>query len=91
MNMSKECFAKKLGITGQYLGMVEKGQCYLSIEKLKKLCDLTELSADYILFGKNYSLTADTKKIISEFSEKQIETACIAIKDIAMLIKNTQL
>ena len=37
MNMTKESFAKLLGISGQYLGVVEHGKSYLSIEKIKIL------------------------------------------------------
>ena len=44
MNMSKEEFSKLLGISGQYLGIVERGKSCLSIEKLKRLCDLTNTS-----------------------------------------------
>ena len=36
MNMSKEEFSKLLGISGQYLGIVERGGSFLSIEKLKE-------------------------------------------------------
>jgi len=53
MGMTKESFAKEIGISGQYLGIVEHGKSYLSIEKLKVLCDFTNLSADYILFGRD--------------------------------------
>lgn len=89
MNMNKECFAKKLGISGQYLGMVERGQCFLSIEKLRKLCDMTNLSADFILFGKNENLTSEIQNELSKYTEDQIEVACNTLKNIAILIKNT--
>lgn len=89
MNMNKECFAKRLGISGQYLGMVERGQCFLSVEKLKKLCDMTNLSADYILFGKNENLPYEIQNKLSKYTEEQIEVACNTLKDIAILIKNT--
>lgn len=88
MHMNKESFAKKLGISGQYLGMVERGQCFLSIEKLKTLCDFTHLSADYILFGKNDDLTLDIQKQLADYSNEQIKVACNTLKDIAILIKN---
>ena len=88
MNMNKECFAKKLGISGQYLGMVERGQCFLSIEKIKSLCDFTHLSADYILFGKDENLTSEVQQKLADYSDKQIEVACNTLKDIAILIKS---
>ncbi|MBP3502855.1 MAG: helix-turn-helix transcriptional regulator [Clostridia bacterium] len=89
MNMTKEGFAKLLGISGQYLGMVERGKSYLSIEKLKILCDITNLSADYILFGKDDNIKNDTKEILSEFSDKQLEIGCDLLKKLALFIKNT--
>lgn len=35
MNMTKEKFVKAIGISGQYLGIVEKGGSNLSYDKLK--------------------------------------------------------
>lgn len=85
--MTKESFAKALGISGQYLGIVERGGSYLSIEKLKTLCDLTNLSADYILFGKDDSIIDNTKDFLSDFSSEQIQTGCNMLKELADLIK----
>lgn len=88
MKMTKEDFAKAIGISGQYLGIVERGGSCLSVEKLKLLCDLTNLSADYILFGKDNNLVESTKKTLSQFSDIQIETGCKALNDLAIFIKN---
>ena len=88
MNLTKEDFAKLIGITGQYLGLIEKGKNVLSIEKLKILCDITGLSADYILFGKDPMLTTNTKKLLTEFTYEQIETGCSMLKNLAVFIKN---
>lgn len=87
MNMTKEEFAKLLGVTGQYLGMVEHGKCALSIEKLKVLCDVTRMSADYILFGKNNDLPNKTKKILSEFTDEQLKAGLDTLQKLAILIK----
>ncbi len=87
MNLSKDEFAKKIGISGQFLGMVEKGKNCLSIEKLKNLCDFTKLSADYILFGKETNLTCNTKEILKDFSNEQIENGCEILKKLAFFIK----
>ena len=87
MNMTKESFAKQIGISGQYLGLIEHGKNYLSIEKLKVLCDFTNLSADYILFGKKQNIVNDTKNILSEFTENQLEVGCDILKKLALFIK----
>lgn len=87
MNMTKENFAKQIGISGQFLGLIEHGKNYLSIEKLKVLCDFTNLSADYILFGKNPDIVGDTKNILTGFTENQIEVGCDMLKKLALFIK----
>lgn len=88
MNLTKEEFAKKIGISGQYLGLIERGQNYLSVDKLKKLCDLTNLSADYILFGIDNKVVDTTSQLLSEFSQEQIAAGCEALKNLSILIKS---
>ena len=88
MKLSKVALAKELGITGQFLGVVEGGKSIISYDKLKKLCDLTGYSADYILFGKDDKSVTETKKQLEKFSEDQIQDACDAIKKIAVFIKS---
>lgn len=90
MNMTKEEFARCLGISGQYLGIIERGGSCLSIEKLKTLCDLTNLSADYILFGKDKNLLQNTKNTLSEFTESQIDLGCDTLKKLALFIKTIE-
>ena len=88
---TKEKFAKKIGVSGQFLGMVEKGKSSLSYEKLERLCDLTGYSADYVLFGKDDRVKKETKKILSEFNDRQIQEACGIISQIATFIKNSDI
>ena len=87
MNITKEAFAKEIGVSGQYLGLVEHGKNYLSIEKLKLLCDFTNISADYILFGKDQNILNETKNVLSEFTNEQLTIACETLKDLAIFIK----
>lgn len=86
--LSKQAFAGLLGISGQYLGMIERGNGSLSVEKLQILCNLTNLSADYILFGKNPSLPLETKIALAEYSNEQITAGCEALKNLAVLLKD---
>lgn len=90
MGMTKEVFAKHIGISGQYLGIIERGSSCLSVEKLKVLCDFTNLSADYILFGKDNNLINDTTNVLSEFTDEQINIGCDTLKKLALLIKTIE-
>ena len=87
MKMTKEEFAKAIGISGQYLGIVERGDSCLSVEKLKLLCDFTNLSADYILFGKDNNLINTTREDLSKYTDEQIITGCEVLKELALFIK----
>lgn len=88
MHMNKEQFSKLIGISGQYLGVVESGRSCLSIEKLKKLCDLSNLSSDYILFGKNMEVKYQTNELLNNFTHEQIELGCDTLKKLASFIKS---
>lgn len=88
MKMTKEKFAKEIGISGQYLGIVEKGGSSLAYDKLKRLCDISGYSADYILFGKDKNLTKKTKTVLSEYTDEQIVEACEILAKIGVFIKN---
>lgn len=88
MHMTKEAFAKEIGVTGQYLGLIEHGKNCLSMEKLKVLCDFTNTSADYILFGRNPNIVNDTKSMLTEFSAEQISSACETLKCLASFMKS---
>lgn len=88
MNLSKQDFAKLLGISGQYLGMVERGNGSLSFDKLQTLCNLTGLSADYILFGKDPILPIEVKNNLSEYTDEQINSGLEALEKFALFLKN---
>ena len=86
MNLNKEAFAKKLGISGQYLGIVEKGKSALSYEKLKILCDISGYSADYVLFGNN-KCNKQNQNILYDLSDDKMEDAYEILKLINKFIK----
>ncbi len=89
-HLTKEAFAKKLGISGQYLGIIERGQNCLSVEKLKKLCDFTNQSSDYILFGKEYKFDSSVKDTLSDLSDEDIKTCCEALEKLALVMKRNK-
>ena len=88
MGLSKHKLASMLGISGQYLGLIERGNGSLSVDKLQILCNLTGLSADYILFGKDSSLPMEVKNSLSEYSDEQISAGLEALEKFALFLKN---
>lgn len=90
MRKTKEEFSKELGITPQYLGIVESGKSALSYSKLEKLCELSGLSADYIVFGREIELEEKVKKLLDEYTYGEIQEACEAIKQIAIFMKESK-
>lgn len=92
MNLTKEALAKELKMSGQYLGVVEKGEGALSYERIKRLCDISGCSSDYILFGKstkNDGINNELAYMLKDFSDSQIEETCEIIKNIAIFMKNS--
>lgn len=87
MNLSKQQLASMLGISGQYLGMIERGEGSLSVEKLQVLCNLTNLSADYILFGKDTSVPLEIGKALSKYSDSQISSGLATLEKLAIFLK----
>ena len=88
MNMTKQKMADLLGISGQYLGMIERGEGTLSVDKLKILCDMTGLSADYILFGKDFNSTLNLSKKLSGYSDEEIKLRCATLENLALFLKH---
>ena len=80
--------ADLLGISGQYLGMIERGEGTLSVDKLKILCDMTGLSADYILFGKDFNSTLNLSKKLSGYSDEEIKLGCATLENLALFLKH---
>lgn len=88
LGLNKEKFAKIIGISGQYLGMVERGNGSLAYDKLEKVCELSGLSADYLLFGKDNYISSDIKDELSQYTDEQIAAGCDCLKDLAILLKH---
>ena len=88
LHMNKTQLAKEIGISSQFLGLIEEGRGNLMYRSIRKLRDLSGHSADYILYGLDDAIINKTKELLSTYSDKEIETAMNIIKDIAIFIKN---
>ena len=88
LHMNKSELAKEIGVSSQFLGLVENGKGNLVYNSLKKLRNLSGHSADYILYGLDDNCINKTKKLLQEYSENEIIETLNFIKHFIMLIRN---
>lgn len=86
--LRKTDLAPKLGISSQFLGLVEKGKANLNYNSLKLLRDLSNHSADFILYGLDDSILVETKKYLDAFTERELMEALETIKVLSIYLKN---
>lgn len=88
LHMNKTQLAKDIGVSGQFLGLVEEGKGNLVYKSIKKLRALCGHSADYILYGLDDNIIKETKKCLETYSEEEIINAIKIIENISIFIKN---
>ena len=88
LKLNKTQLAKKIGISSQFLGLVEEGKGNLVYKSLKLLRDLSGHSADYILFGLDDKIISKTNEYLKQYSEEEIINAIDMLKNISLLLKN---
>lgn len=86
LQMSKTNFGKEIGVSGQFIGLIESGKGNLTYKSLKKLINLSEHSADYILYGLDDNIIKDTKRLLKKYKETEIIRAVNVLKEIAIFI-----
>ena len=89
LKMKKTELGKHIGVSGQFLGLVEEGKGNLMYKSLKKLRNLSGHSSDFILYGLDDNLLQESKEYLKRYSEQQIILALDTIKEIALLLKNS--
>lgn len=87
LHMNKTQLAKQIGVSGQFLGLVEEGKGNLVYKSIKKLRSLSGHSSDYILYGLDDNIIKETKKCLENYSESEIINAIRILKDITFFIK----
>ena len=90
LRLNKTDLAKQIGISSQFLGLIEEGKGNLAYRSLKLLRDLSGHTADYILFGIDDSCLNTTKQYLEFFSEEQLKYGIEILKDLIYVIKNTK-
>lgn len=88
LHLNKSQLARKLGVSSQFLGLVEEGKGNLVYKSLKRLKDVSGHSADYILYGLDDTVVKETNEILEKYSEKEIKAAIRVIKNLSVFMKN---
>lgn len=88
LNLNKTQLANEIGVSSQFLGLVEEGNGNLVYKSIKKLRDLSGHSADYILFGLDDNIIKETKEFLNIYSDKELINALETIKNIIALLKS---
>lgn len=88
LRLNKTDLAKQIGVSSQFLGLVEDGRANLVYRNLKLLKNLSGHSSDYILYGIDDNCIKETKHLLENFSEEQLTSALNIIKELSVLIKN---
>ena len=87
LRLNKSDLAKQIGISSQFLGLVEDGKGNLSFRSIKLLRDLSGHSADYILFGLDDNILRNTKIFLQRYDEKELMGALDMLKEIAYILR----
>ena len=88
LKMNKTQLSKEIGISSQFLGLVEEGKGNLSCKSLKRLRNISGHSADYILFGLDDKSINKTKELLNNYSELEITETIDFIKHLIILMRN---
>ena len=82
LKMNKTQLSKEIGISSQFLGLVEEDK------SLKRLRNISGHSADYILFGLDDKSIKKTKELLNNYSELEITETIDFIKHLIILMRN---
>lgn len=88
LGLTKTELGRKIGVSSQFLGLVEKGEGNLMYKNIRKLKEVSGHSSDYILYGIDDNTIRETKRYLEEFTEDELINAIDVIKNIALFIKN---
>lgn len=89
LKLNKSQMAIELGISPQFLGLVEDGRANLVYRSLKKLRDVSGHSTDYILYGLDDESIQETRECLKEFTDEEVIHAIEILKNIGLYIKKS--
>lgn len=87
LHLNKTQLAEKIGISSQFLGLVEDGKGNLVYRSVKKLRNISGHSADYILYGLDDTVITEIRTCLEKYDEADIINALDIIKTLVLFIK----
>lgn len=75
LDLTREQFSEKVGISPQFLAEIENGKKGMSAETLYKICSRFSISANYLLFGRTSTsqLSDAIQETLNKFPEPYLE------------------
>ncbi len=87
LHMNKTELAKEIGVSSQFLGLVEDGKGNLVYKSIRKLRNISGHSADYILFGLDDNVIKETKNYLKDYDEEVLINALEILKNLSKIIR----
>lgn len=86
LRLNKTDLAKQIGISSQFLGLVEDGKGNLSYRSIKLLREVSGHSADFILYGLDDHVLDKTKIYLQRYEEKELIGALDMLKELCFIL-----
>ena len=86
LRLNKTDRAKQIGVSSQFLGLVEDGKSNLTYRSIKLLRNLSGHTADFILFGLDDSVLNTTRIFLQRYEEKELIAALDMLKELCFVL-----
>ena len=86
LRLNKTDLAKQIGVSSQFLGLVEEGKSNLTFRSIKLLRNLSGHSADYIIFGLDDTVIDKTQIYLQRYTENELIGALDMLKELCFVL-----
>ena len=84
---TQEQLAEKIGLSAQFISTIERGVYGASLETIVKLCDVLNVSSDYLLLGRcSTSATQAIAARMASLSAEQLALVGRLVDDLVQLL-----
>ena len=86
LKLNKTYLANQIGVSSQFLGLVEEGKSNLTFRSIKLLRNLSGHSADYIIFGLDDTVIDKTQIYLQRYTENELIGALDMLKELCFVL-----